>query len=59
MDDRKLPLSDLKDLAEEEIEERREEVGREPQARELLDVPSEDPARLASEQEEERHQTSG
>ncbi len=53
MSEQELPLSDLKELAEEEIEARREEVGGETQARELLDIPSEDAPTLAREQRRE------
>jgi hypothetical protein len=53
MNERELPLSDLKELAEEEIESKREEVGSESRARELLDVPSEDAPSLAREEQRE------
>jgi hypothetical protein len=53
MSEQQLPLSDLKELAEQEIEPRREEVGDETRARELLDVPSEDAPTLAREQRRE------
>lgn len=46
-------LDDLKDLAEEEMADKRREVGNEAQARELYDVPSEPAEKLAVQQEGE------
>jgi hypothetical protein len=47
------PLNDLKDLAEEEMADKRREVGNEAQTRELYDVPSEPAEDLAGQQERE------
>lgn len=48
-----LPLDDLGELAEEEMDEKREELDNEEQARELYDLPSESAADLAAQQDEE------
>src|SRR5947209_14205448 len=53
MNQRDLPLSDLKDLAEDEVSERQQEVGDEAQARELLDLPMESTEALAREPRED------
>ncbi len=47
-----LPLDDLGDLAEDLMSDKRQETGSEEQARELYDLPSSDPARLADLQED-------
>jgi hypothetical protein len=44
---------DLGQLAREAMEDKRQEVGNETQARELWDIPSESDAALAEQQEEE------
>jgi predicted phosphohydrolase len=51
--ERQVPMDDLRELAEREIDERREEVGDENRARELLDIPTESDQDLADEQERE------
>lgn len=48
----KLPLDDLGDLAEDLISDKRHETGSEEQARELYDVPSSEPVRVAERQED-------
>jgi hypothetical protein len=47
------PLDDLGELAEEEMGEKREELGNEEQVRELYDLPSESAADLEAKQDEE------
>lgn len=47
------PLDDLKALAEEEMADKRREMGNEPRARELYDVPSESAEELGEQQEHE------
>lgn len=52
MTEEKLPLDDLRDLAEEEMADKREELGSEEQARELYDVPSRTAEELADSQDD-------
>lgn len=52
MSDDRLPLDDLKELAEQEMADKRDEFGDEDQARELYDVVSESPATLVHQQDE-------
>lgn len=48
-----LPPDNIKSLAEEAMEEKREEVGGEDQARELWDIPAESAGQPAEQQESE------
>ncbi len=48
-----LPLDDLRSLAEDEIADKRDELGSENQARELYDIPTESDEKLAEQQESE------
>jgi hypothetical protein len=52
MTEEHLPLNDLGELANEELAERRREVGDETQAQELMDVPSESGGDLDAQQAE-------
>ncbi len=47
-----LPLDDLGDLAEDLMSDKRQETGSEEQARELYDLPSSNPVRLADRQDD-------
>lgn len=51
--DHHLPLDDLRDLAEDEMTDKRGELGNETQARELYDIPSEPDEALAEQQDRE------
>jgi hypothetical protein len=53
MTEERLPTDDLRELAEEVMEEKTNEVGNEAQSRELWDVPTEDAATLADAQEDD------
>jgi predicted phosphohydrolase len=48
--DRELPLDDVRDLAEEVMDDKRDDGNPEQRTRELFDVPSEDPSQLAADQ---------
>jgi hypothetical protein len=53
MGEEKLPHEDVKELAEAAMADKRDEVGDEGQARELWDVPTEEPGTLARQQEDD------
>lgn len=50
MTERDLPMDDIKELAEEAMDDKRAQSGEEARARELYDVPTETAGELADEQ---------